>query len=105
MNKALISAFVVAAALVAPALASAQTSGPLTRAEVKAQLVQLEAAGYNPSSDHTTYPRDIQAAEARVATQNGSATSYGPSLSGTSDSGARTTDFEAVHGRSIYSGH
>jgi hypothetical protein len=41
MNKALISAFVVAAALVAPALASAQTSGPLTRAEVKAQLVQL----------------------------------------------------------------
>jgi hypothetical protein len=104
MNKYLFSAFVVASALIAPACAFAQTSAPLTRAEVKAQLVQLEAAGYNPSSDHTTYPRNIQAAEARVAAQNESA-SYGPSFSGTSESGARTTDYEPIRGHSIYSGH
>jgi hypothetical protein len=105
MNKAFISAFIVASALIAPALAFAQTNGPLTRAEVKAQLVQLEATGYKPSSDHTTYPRNIQAAEARIAAQNGSATSYGGSLDGASDSGARVTDVEPVHGHSIYSGH
>jgi hypothetical protein len=105
MNKALVSAFIVASALIAPAFASAQTNEPLTRTEVKAQLVQLEAAGYKPSSDHTTYPRDIQAAEARVAAQNEATTSYGGSVSGTSESGARTTDFEPLHGHSIYFGH
>jgi Domain of unknown function (DUF4148) len=105
MNKTFISAIVVASALIAPAFAFAQTSGPLTRAEVKAQLVQLEATGYKPASDHTTYPRNIQAAEARIAAQNESTTSYGGSLAGTSDSGTRTTDVEPIHGHSIYSGH
>jgi hypothetical protein len=105
MNKVLVCAFVVASALLAPLAASAQTNEPVTRAEVKAQLIQLEAAGYKPSSDHTTYPRNIQAAEARVAAQNESARSYGGSVSGTSDSGARTTDFEPLHGHSIYFGH
>jgi Domain of unknown function (DUF4148) len=105
MNRTFISAFVVASALVAPAFAFAQSNGPVTRAEVKAELVQLEMAGYKPSSDHTTYPRNIQAAEARVATQNAAATSYGGSFGGTSDSGGRVTDVEPIHGHSIYSGH
>jgi hypothetical protein len=39
----------------------------VTRAQVKAELVQLERAGYNPSMDRTTYPAQIQAAEAKVA--------------------------------------
>ena len=91
MNKALISAFVVAAALVAPALASAQTSGPLTRAEVKAQLVQLERAGYNPNSDQAQYPKNIEAAEARINARHALvASSYGPSVTGTSGSGSGT---------------
>jgi hypothetical protein len=52
--------------------ASAQTAqqAPITRAQVRAQLVQLEAAGYRPGGDEVNYPQDIQAAEQRVqATQ------------------------------------
>jgi hypothetical protein len=52
---------------------------------VKAQLVQVERAGYNPSMDHTTYPAEIQAAEAKVATQNGQG--YGGVMNGSSASG------------------
>lgn len=48
--------------------ASAQTAqqAPVTRAQVKAELVQLEAAGYQPGGDDVYYPADIQAAEQRV---------------------------------------
>jgi uncharacterized membrane protein len=70
MNK-LIKIAAVALALSAP-LASFAQSQPLTRAEVRAQLVQLEKAGYNPGHlSDTTYPQDIQAAQARVDAQNG----------------------------------
>ncbi|WP_375509247.1 DUF4148 domain-containing protein [uncultured Caballeronia sp.] len=67
MLKALIPAIVVAAALGAPALASAQQSGDtVTRAAVKADLAQMERSGYNVEGDHTTYPAQTQAAEQRV---------------------------------------
>jgi hypothetical protein len=76
--KTLISAVVVAAALVA-------------RAEVRAQLVQLEKAGYNPVGDHTDYPSNLLAAQARVDAQNGTAqaanSGYGAPAVGTSQSG------------------
>ena len=52
-----------------PAAVAAQPSG-LTRAQVRAELVQLEKAGYDPTSDQTEYPKNIQAAEARVAAQD-----------------------------------
>lgn len=64
MFKSIVPAIVIASALAVPALAQASDNGALTRAEVKAQLVQLERAGYNPASDHTTYPANIQAAQA-----------------------------------------
>jgi hypothetical protein len=57
--------------LAAPALSFAQSNAPVTRAEVRADLVRLEQAGYNPSQgDDSTYPLDIQAAEAKVAAQS-----------------------------------
>ena len=68
MFKSLIPAVVIVSALAAPTFAFAQSTdnnGPLTRAEVKAQLVQLEKAGYNPAGDQIDYPANIQA---RVAT-------------------------------------
>jgi hypothetical protein len=84
----LATAIAAAAAIAAPTAAMAQTSGT-TRAQVKAELVQLERAGYNPASDQTQYPLNIQAAEQRVAAENGAASSsYGPSTSGTAASGA-----------------
>ena len=91
--KSLIQAVAIAAILAAPVAAFAQAAGtnqqPLTRAEVKNQLIQLEQAGYNPASDRTQYPANIQAAEQRVSAQDGVAqSSYGSSVSGTSASGA-----------------
>jgi hypothetical protein len=95
MFKSLIPAVVIVSALAAPTFAFAQSTdnnGPLTRAEVKAQLVQLEKAGYNQASDQINYPANIQAAQARVDAENGqAATSYGPSTSGTSAAGVRSS--------------
>jgi hypothetical protein len=84
MFKSFVPALVIASALAVPALAQAQQNAPVTRAEVKADLVQLERAGYNPASDQTTYPANIQAAEARV---NAQPASYGGASEGSSASG------------------
>ncbi|QGR89358.1 DUF4148 domain-containing protein [Burkholderia multivorans] len=64
----------VAAAAIAAPLASfgsfAQpANGPVTRAEVVAQLSRLELVGYEPFK--SAYPDDIQAAEVRVAEATG----------------------------------
>ncbi|WP_408118809.1 DUF4148 domain-containing protein [Caballeronia grimmiae] len=56
---------VVAAALAIPAVSSFPQSQPSTRAQLKAEFVQLERARYNPSVDRVAYPAQIQAAEAR----------------------------------------
>jgi hypothetical protein len=70
--KSFIKAIAIAAVLAAPVASFAQASNqPLTRAEVRSQLIQLEQAGYNPgATNDTNYPSDIQAAEARVQAQN-----------------------------------
>ncbi|MEA3119976.1 MAG: hypothetical protein QOI13_3246 [Paraburkholderia sp.] len=73
--KSLIKAALVSCALAAPIFAFAQTSaqannGPLTRAEVRADLVRVEQAGYRPTLNDIHYPSDIQAAEAKVASSN-----------------------------------
>lgn len=86
--KSLIQAVVVAAALAAPVAVFAQSNAPLTRAQVRAELVQLEKAGYHPGEgDNTTYPAEIQAAEAKVAAQNGATSGYGGVVNGSSDAG------------------
>ena len=103
-TRTLIQAAAVAAFAIAPALSFAQNvdtqQAPKTRAEVRAELIQLEQAGYNPAEmNDANYPADIQAAEARVAQQNALAqqqgatdTGYGPATAGTTQSGpARAT--------------
>jgi Domain of unknown function (DUF4148) len=73
MNKYLACFAVVAGALSAPVLSYAQSVEPLTRAQVRADLIRVEQAGYVPSrTDDANYPADIQAAEAKVAAQDGS---------------------------------
>jgi opacity protein-like surface antigen len=85
--KSLIKAIAVAAVLAVPAVSFAQSNQPVTRAEVRAQLVQLEKAGYNPfDGSDAHYPAAIQQAEGRVARDTAG---YGPATAGTSDSGAR----------------
>jgi hypothetical protein len=92
--KSLIQVVAIAAVLATPVASFAQSSQPVTRAQVHAELVQVEQAGYSPARGaDPSYPSDIQAAEARVATQNATAqaatTSYGASTNGSSQSGQR----------------
>jgi hypothetical protein len=91
--KSLIEAAVIAALITAPLAAFAQSSQPVTRAQVRAELVQLEKAGYDPATaDAYDYPANIQAAEARVAAQNATAqtSGYGSATNGSSQGGSRT---------------
>jgi|SRR6516225_2156146 hypothetical protein len=88
--KSLGQTVVVLTVLAAPVISFAQSNSALTTEQVRAELVQLEQAGYRPGDgDSTNYPADIQAAEARVAAQNGGS-SYGGMVSGSSASGGPT---------------
>jgi hypothetical protein len=85
----LVQSLIVAALVAAPVVSFAQTQSqqPLTRAEVRAELVQLQKAGYNPSSDNTQYPQNIEAAEARINAGHDAA-AYGGVANGSSASGS-----------------
>lgn len=87
-------------ALVSSSVTFAQpASSPITRAQVRADLIRIEQAGYNPSAnDDSTYPADIQAAEAKVAIhdaeqqaatpqQQKNDSGMGAEMNGASDSG------------------
>lgn len=51
--------------------AFAQSAAPLTRAQVRDELIRVEAAGYDPAKgEDGAYPADIQAAEANLAEQD-----------------------------------
>jgi len=85
--KFLIQAVVVAAAIAAPVAVFAQSSQPITRAQVRAELIELEKAGYNPAhGEDPNYPADIQAAAAKVAAQH-AASGFGGSVNGSSAAG------------------
>jgi hypothetical protein len=92
MNS-IIKAVAIAVVLSAPVASFAQSNQPVTRAEVRSQLIQLEKAGYN-----------LQAAEARVAAENGSTSGVGGVVSGSSESGAAAVSTFTGQ-RSIYAGH
>jgi Domain of unknown function (DUF4148) len=85
--KSLMQAVVVAAVLAAPVVSFAQSNAPVTRAQVRAELVQLEEAGYHGDTN-AGYPDQLQAAEARVAARNGTESAYGGKVVGSSASGA-----------------
>ncbi|PFH20006.1 MULTISPECIES: DUF4148 domain-containing protein [Burkholderia] len=75
--KSFIYAVAAATALTASfgAFAQSNPSGELTRAQVRAELVQLEQAGYKPEVSDVHYPNALQTAQARVT--NDDATGYG----------------------------
>jgi hypothetical protein len=69
----------------------AQSPSPVSRTEVRDQLIQLEQAGYEPAQIDPSYPSNLQAAEARVAARESMAateSAYGPVTNGSSHSGA-----------------
>lgn len=106
--KTLICLTLVVSALASPALTFAQaTSGQLTRAQVRADLIRVEQAGYNPSSgDDPNYPADIQAAEAKIAAQDSARLTHdaagGVAQGGSSQSGVGG---HAISPRSLFAGH
>ncbi|MFL9875661.1 DUF4148 domain-containing protein [Paraburkholderia megapolitana] len=99
---------VAATALAFPIASHAQeTSSGLTRAQVRADLVQIEKAGYRPGQNDRYYPTDIQAAEAKLAATNGTSVNtdsgVGGVASGTSDSSARVAFTD--NSRSLFAHH
>lgn len=114
-TRTLIQAAFVAALVAAPALSFAQSvdqnNAPKTRAEVRSELIQIEQAGYNPAiADDASYPRDIQAAEARVSQEQGVAqtqpiadTGYGGATMGSSQSGSQPA--QAAPSQRVYFGN
>ena len=106
--KSLIKAVALAVVIAAPVASFAQSNQPVTRAQVRAELAQLNQAGYHAGDHDPYYPRNIQAAEARVAAQNGTATAataaaadVGGTVGGASRSGAPAA---APGTKSIYFG-
>jgi hypothetical protein len=85
---------VVVAAVAFPIASQAQEStSTVTRAQVRAELVQVEKAGYCPGKNDLYYPADIQKAEAKVAAANGSSVNNDSGVGGVTSttfaSGAR----------------
>lgn len=85
--KSLTKVVAVAMFFAAPVASFAQSSEqPLTRAQVRAELVKAENAGYSPLA-WADYPYgEIQAAEFRAA-QKADTSGYGSGSSGTFQSG------------------
>jgi hypothetical protein len=99
--KALTRAALAVVVLAVPVVSFAQSSnGPVTRAEVRADLVTLEAAGYHPGVNDIHYPAGIQAAEDRVHGET-SHEGYG----GLANDGAAGAAAVLSQRHSIYSGH
>jgi hypothetical protein len=109
--KTLICITLAISVLASPTLSSAQvTTVPLTRAQVYADLVRVEQAGYNQAAgDDANYPADIQAAERRVVAQNGAAQAdtngYGPIVNETSQQNRRTDMTTSTYSPPIYVHH
>ncbi|PRX23097.1 uncharacterized protein DUF4148 [Paraburkholderia sp. BL18I3N2] len=80
-----------AVVLIAPVLSHATES--LTRAQVRAELIQLEEAGYNPA-DNGDYPHNLKHAQTIVAQQNETRTAYGSDTAGVSQSSNKTQSGE-----------
>ncbi|MGA3249884.1 MAG: DUF4148 domain-containing protein [Paraburkholderia sp.] len=96
--ESLIKAVALAVVIAAPVASFAQSNQPVTRAQVRADLVQLELTGWRPGvGDDPHYPADIQTAEAKVAASNG-ATGIGGAANGSSDMGQPVVSKAAWNG-------
>ncbi|MGN4112066.1 DUF4148 domain-containing protein [Burkholderia gladioli] len=69
-----------AASLLAACLACYSQAGhaQTSRAQVRAELVRIEQAGFDPLREPLEFPADIQAAEARLAAGGASALAAAP---------------------------
>ncbi|MBN3757073.1 DUF4148 domain-containing protein [Paraburkholderia sp. Tr-20389] len=100
MNRAY-QALVLAAALGLPLASHAQSQSTVTRAEVRAELIAAQQSGQYPQGD-TNYPEpaNYSAAAPHVLHRSHDvlAASYGPSTTGSADSGFRATRARSLGG-------
>ena len=86
--KSSVLSIAAASMLATAATAYSQTDSTLTRAQVRAELQQLEQAGYAPArGEDATYPADIQAAETQLSNEK-ETTAYGGATSESSGTGS-----------------
>jgi Domain of unknown function (DUF4148) len=78
MKRTLLTSLLVSA-LSIPAVSFAQVNAPVTRAQVRAELVELQQAGYKSNTSDSAYPQDVQDAEQRVEARHGAAPQVGTS--------------------------
>ncbi|MBN3839357.1 DUF4148 domain-containing protein [Burkholderia sp. Ac-20349] len=98
MKAARILAVAVLAAV--PALSFADTGHGLTRADVRAELVRLEQAGYNPARSEPHYPEDIAAAlQVARSDQNGPSKSQGDNVADASTPASHRDAAQSRSGR------
>lgn len=108
--KSIIYAAIAASVLATPIASFAQSEQGLTRAQVKAELVQLEQNGYKPQASDPEYPNNIQAAEQRIQPNQQMLTradtsGYGAAAAGMAQSGARRTMEAPNPVNSVYFGN
>lgn len=98
--KSLIYAVVAASVLATPLASMAQTQSnqPVTREQVRQDLIRLEQAGFEPRANDIYYPANIQAAEARAYGTQGQA------VADTSAPAADNSGYGGVAGQSGQSG-
>lgn len=83
--KTLVHAVCAVAVIAVPIASLAQSDGALTRAQVEAEIAQLQQAGYNPANANTVdFPANMQATDASAA---GQGSGYGPMTNGSSQMG------------------
>jgi hypothetical protein len=94
--KTLVHTVCAVAVIAVPIASFAQSEGTLTHAQVQAEIVQLEQAGFNPANANTVdFPTNIQATD---TTAPGQSSGYGPATNGSSQMGhpASTTGMKPV---------
>ena len=86
--KSLVSAVVIASALIVPAVSFAQQSNGLTREQVRAELVAAQKAGLLNQND-VTYPKTTPQGDTAVAAVATGVQDVGGVKAVSSDAGAR----------------
>jgi hypothetical protein len=85
MMKTLVHAVCAVAVATVPVASLAQSDAGLTRAQVQAEIAQLQQAGYNPANASTVdFPANMQATNASTA---GQSSGYGSATHGSSQMG------------------
>lgn len=83
--KTLVHTVCAVAVIAVPIASLAQSDGALTRAQVQAEIAQLQQAGFNPANANTVdFPANMQATDASAA---GQSSGYGPATNGSSQMG------------------